>query len=81
MKHGGLPYTLNKDPVEAKEYTMDVKDDIIRKDLPIIQSHEKETIEVPYPLLDLIALHKPGTLSERKLSNRSDIYKTVVKTC
>jgi len=79
IKYGGLPYTLNKSYVEAKEYTLEIKDDIIRKDLPLIKSHTKETIDAAYPLLDFIALQKPGTLSESKLSNNLDISKTAVR--
>ena len=79
IKYGGLPYTLNKNHVEAKEYTLQVKDDIINKDLPIIKSLEKETIDAAYPLLDIIALQKPGTLSEERLSNNLDVSKTAVR--
>lgn len=79
IKKGGLPYTLNKNPIESKEYTLEIKDDIIKKDLPLIKSHTKETIDAAYPLLDFIALQKPGTLSEAKLSNNLDISKTAVR--
>lgn len=80
IKYGGLPYTLNKNHVEAKEYTLEVKDDIIHKDLPLINSHKKETINAAYPLLDIIALQKPGSLSEEKLSKNLDISKTAIKS-
>jgi len=79
MKYGGLPFTLNKKHVEAKEYTLEVKDFIVEKDLPLINSHSTETINAAYPLLDIIALQKPGTLSEEKLSNNLDISKTAVR--
>ena len=79
IKYGGLPYTLNKNHVVAKEYTLQLKDDIINKDLPIIKSLEKETIDAAYPLLDIIALQKPGTLSEERLSNNLDVSKTAVR--
>ncbi|RAP51808.1 MAG: hypothetical protein BZ137_09650 [Methanosphaera sp. rholeuAM130] len=79
MRYGGLPFTLNKNPVEAKEYTLEVKDYIVERDLPLIKSHSTETIGAAYPLLDIIALQKPGTLSEEKLSNNLDISKTAVR--
>ena len=79
MKYGGLPYTLNKNHVAAKEYTLEVKDYIVEKDLPLIKAHEKGTLEAAYPLLDIIALQKPGTLSEEKLSNNLNISKTAVR--
>ncbi|MBQ6220676.1 MAG: ATP-binding protein [Methanosphaera sp.] len=79
MKYGGLPYTLNKGYVEAKEYTLEVKDEIVERDLPLIKSHKKETLEAAHPLLDIIALQKPGTLSEEKLSKNLGISKTAVR--
>ncbi|MBE6487807.1 MAG: ATP-binding protein [Methanosphaera stadtmanae] len=79
IQTGGFPLTLQSDLIEANERTLDAKDLIIEKDLPQITSITSKTIEKAYPLLDIIALQKPGTLSEDKLSNKLDISKTSVR--
>lgn len=79
INSGGLPFTLNSNPIEAQDYTLEVKDFIVDRDLPLMADLKKETIQAAFPLLDIIALQKPGTLSEDKLSNNLDISKTATR--
>ena len=72
---GGLPYTFNDTVIEAIEYTLDTKDRIVEKDIPMIKSLNTETIKNTDPLLIFIALQKPGTISENKISNNLNIPK------
>lgn len=79
INSGGLPFTLNSGVIEAQEYTLEVKDFIVDRDLPLMANLKKETIQSAYPLLNIIALQKPGTLSEDKLSNNLDISKSATR--
>ena len=75
---GGLPHTFNNNLIDAIDYTLEAKDRIVEKDIPIITSLNTDTLKATHPLLNIIALQKPGTLSEQKISNYLDIPKTQV---
>lgn len=75
---GGFPRTFKKNLVDAIDYTLEAKDKIVEKDIPRIVSLNTSTIDDTHPLLNNIALERPGTLSEEKMSNKLDLPKSEV---
>ena len=72
IQFGNFPSTINKDKNKAIEITVDMKNRIIEKDLDNISQIKSSTKLISYPLLNIIAMSKPGELP---LSNLSDVLK------
>ncbi|RAP50498.1 MAG: hypothetical protein BZ136_01190 [Methanosphaera sp. rholeuAM74] len=80
IQSGGLPHTFNKNLIDTVDYTLETKDRIVERDIPLISSLNTDTLGASHPLLDIIALQKPGTLSEQRISNNLNIPKSEVHT-
>lgn len=78
MQYKELPFTFNRFENNAINLTLEMKDRIIEKDLDLIKSFSSQTKMACYPLLNTIALQKPGTLPLETLSKYLNISKRTV---
>ena len=79
IQFGNFPSTINKDKNKAIEITVDMKNRIIEKDLDNISQIKSSTKLISYPLLNIIAMSKPGELPLSNLSDVLNIPKSSVK--
>lgn len=80
LKYGGFGYSLKEDKEDIIETTVSLVDKIIEKDMRFIKDMTVNTQQTALKMIKIIAMQKPGDISENKLANILDVSSAQVKT-
>ena len=73
IRFGDLPFGFNQSPEQIIRHTLNMKDRIIEKDLDVIKSFTSPTRLATYKLINILAMKKPGSISNNTLASDLNI--------
>lgn len=80
LKFGELPFSFDLEDYEIIQQTIDMKNRIIEKDLDIISSFTSPNRMATYKLINMLAIQKPGDISQNTIANTLDIAGATVSS-
>lgn len=69
LLYGEFPYGIKKNTMDIKKFNFQIINKIIQNDLNTIESFTSRTTNIASNLLSLLALQKPGNISQNKLAS------------